>query len=226
MNDHKPGIPHDFLILFWTPVRGAEERWQPPVRLAPVAPRRTLAGFYISSPPCDVDGGGRYRCRVVPGLVWYQRRLAILLGAALDPRVTEVCVNHQRGRAKDDRTIGAVDISVGSGLHTGFEVSGRFRALPRGLVWNLKFVQWRPSGTLQPLAECAQRIVVGRPKVAYRPAAAAEEFPFGSPCVALGWQSTRGALPAEVIANGALRVGIEGIRRVSTSSPLCGAADE
>lgn len=209
---------HDFLTLFWTPIQKAAERWQPPVRLGAVAPKRTLSGFYITSVPAEL--GVHYRCQVVPGVVWYGRRLAILLGASLDPRATEVRVVVDRENGRRARSF---DIIVGGGLHARLEMNGRLRRLPQGLTLNLNFMQWKPSGNLVTLAECARAMVIGRPHATYLPPTTAEDFPFGTPCVVLGWRSARVSVLDGEFATGGFQVGIQGIRRVSDMSPLCGS---
>ena len=209
---------HDFLMLFWTPLDKAQARWQPPVSLCSVFPRWTLSGFYITAVPGE--GRPRYRCQVVPGVMWYERRLSILLGASLDPRVTDVGVTLQHRGPKAARTFG---ITVDGGAHTRLEMTGNLRRLPGGLTLNMNFTQWKPSGHLVALPECARGIVIGRPHMRYQPPTTAEDFPFGAACVALGWRSGRVRLPNEGLATGRLPIGIEGIRRVPDLSPMCGA---
>lgn len=212
------GTDHDFLTLFWTPIHKAEERWQPPVRLGSVVPRWTLSGFYVAALPGE--GGTRYRCQVVPGVVWYRRRLSILLGASLDPQTTQVQVVVDR---EDGRRARSFDIIVEGGLHTRLEMSGRLRHLPQGLTLNMMFMQWKPSGNLVTLPECARAMVIGRPHPTYLPPTTAEDFPFGTPCVALGWHSARVSVLEGEFATGGFQVGIQGIRRVPDMSPLCGS---
>jgi len=209
---------HDFLTLFWTPLDKAQARWQPPVSLCSVLPRWTLSGFYLTAVPGD--GRPRYRCQVVPGVMWYERRLSILLGASLDPRVTDVRVAVQHNGRKGARTFG---ITVDGGAHTRLEMTGNLRRLPEALTLNMNFMQWKPSGNLLALSECARGMVIGRPHMRYQPPTTAEDFPFGAACVALGWRSGRVSLPSEGLANGRLQIGIEGIRRVPDLSPMCGA---
>jgi hypothetical protein len=209
--------PHDFLTLFWTPLGKAQERWQPPVSLCAIVPRWTLSGFYITAVPAD--GEPRYRCQVVPGVMWYERRLSILLGASLDPRVTDVRVTVQRGR----KAARAFEITAGGGAHTRLQISGNLRRLPERLTLSMNFMQWKASGNLVALSECARGMVIGRPHMRYQPPTAAEDFPFGAACVALGWRSGRVSVPNEGLATGRLQIGIEGIRRVPDLAPLCGA---
>ena len=209
---------HDFLTLFWTPLDKAEERWQPPISLCAVLPRRTLSGFHITAVPGE--GGPRYRCQVVPGVMWYERRLAILLGARLDPRVTDVRVTVERQTWRGGRPFG---ITVDGGGHTRLEMTGSLRRLPARFTLSMHFMQWKPSGNLVALPECARSLVIGRPHMRYQPPTTAEDFPFGGACVALGWQSGRVSVAEEGLAAGGLQVGIEGIRRVPDLSPMCGA---
>jgi hypothetical protein len=218
VNGLTSGTNHDFLTLFWTPIQKAEQRWQPPVRLGSVVPRRTLSGFYIAALPGGGEHSGRYRCHVVPGVVWHRRRLAVLLGASLDPRATEVRVVTRRDSANRAR---AFDIVVEGGLHTRLEMSGRLRRLPEGLTLNMGFMQWKPSGNLAILPEYCRAMVIGRPRVAYRPPTTAGDFPFGAPCMALGWRSARVSVLNGEFATGGFQVGIQGIRRVPDVSPLC-----
>ncbi|MGD2063811.1 MAG: hypothetical protein PVF51_09565 [Nitrospirota bacterium] len=184
-----------------------------------MAPRRTLSGFYIASLPGG-EGETHYRCQVVPGVVWHKRRLSILLGASLDPRATEVRVVVDHDNGKRARSF---EIAVEGGLHTRLEMNARLRRLPPGLTMNMSFVQWKPSGNLVMLPEYARGIVIGRPHVTYLPPTTAEDFPFGTPCVALGWRSARVGLLNGEFATGGFQVGVQGIRRVPDMSPLCGS---
>ncbi len=203
----------DYLILFWTRVADAERRWRPPLSLVALAPRRTLSGLYLSAAPSV--GQAAYRCRVVPGVVRHDKRLAILLGASLSSGATDVHV----GVAPQRHGVGQFEISVTSGRQRCLEVDGRLHALPSRLSVPVNFVQWKPSGTLVTLPECAQEVALGRPHVQARPLKA--DLPFGSPFVVLGWGSSRvmdeeeGRLPAS------MRVSIEGIRRVTDATPAC-----
>jgi len=202
----------DYLILFWTRVADAERRWRPPLSLVALAPRRTLSGLYLST---SAVGGMPYRCRVVPGVVRHEGRLAVLLGAALSTGATDVRVGVERRR----RGIGRFQINVTSGRQRCMEVEGRLHALPSRLSVPVTFVQWKPSGALVTLPECAQEVALGRPHVQARPPKA--DLPFGAPFVVLGWGSSRvideeeGRLPAS------MRVSIEGIRRATDAAPAC-----
>ncbi len=198
----------DYLILFWTRVDEAERRWRPPLPLVAVAPHRTLSGLYLSTVPSG--GETAYRCRVVPGMVRHERRLAVLLGASLAAGATQVRV----GVAHQRRGVGPFEITVaGGGGRPWMEVQGRLHALPARVVIPMTLLQWRPSGALLPLPECAQEVAVGRPHVVTRPPAA--DLPFGSPFVVFAWGSTRvrdeeeGRLPAS------LGISVEGLHRLA-----------
>lgn len=203
----------DYLILFWTRVADAERRWRPPLSLVALAPRRTLSGLYLSAAPSV--GQTAYCCRVVPGVVRHHKRLAVLLGACLSSGSTDVHVEIERRR----HGIGRFEISVISGRQRCLEVNGRLHALPSRLSVPVNFVQWKPSGALVTLPECAQQVALGRPHLQARPPKA--DLPFGSPFVVLGWGSSRvvdeeeGRLPAS------MRVSIEGLRRVTDATPAC-----
>ena len=203
----------DYLILFWTRVADAERRWRPPLSLVALAPRRTLSGLYLSAAP-SADRT-TYRCRVVPGVVRHEGRLAVLLGASLSAGATQVRV----GVVGERRSIGRFEISVTSGRQRCLEVGGRLHALPPRLSIPVNFVQWKPSGALVTLPECAQEVALGRPHVQARPPV--EDLPFGAPFVVLGWGSSRvvdeeeGRLPAS------MRISTEGIRRATDAAPAC-----
>jgi len=203
----------DYLILFWTRVADAERRWRPPLSLVALAPRRTLSGLYLSAAP--TIGQAAYRCRVVPGMVRHGKRLAVLLGAVLSSGATDVRV----GVARQRRGVGQFEISVTSGRQRCFEMDGRLHALPARLSVPVNFVQWKPSGALVTLPECAQEVALGRPHVQAQPPKA--DLPFGAPFVVLGWGSSRVVDEGEGRLPASMRVSIEGIRRATDVAPAC-----
>ncbi|HBB40000.1 MAG: hypothetical protein COW73_07195 [Nitrospirae bacterium CG18_big_fil_WC_8_21_14_2_50_70_55] len=200
----------DYLVLFWTRLDDAERRWHPPVPLVALAPRRTLSGLYLSS-----AGESGYRCRVVPGVVRHDKRLAVLLGAALSAGATQVSV----GVAKPRRGVGRFEISVTHGHQRCLAVGGRLHALPARLAIPLTFLQWKPSGALVALPECAQEVAWGRPHLEARPPVT--DLPFGAPFVVVGWGSSRVASEAEGRLPVPLRISIEGIHRVAGPASAC-----
>jgi len=204
----------DYLILFWTRVSDAEQRWRPPLSLVALAPRRTLSGLYLSAAP-SADLATYRRCRVVPCVVRHEGRLAVLLGASLSAGATQVRV----GVAGQRRSVGRFEISVTSGRQRCLEVGGRLHALPSRLSIPINFVQWKPSGTLVTLPECAQEVALGRPHVQARPPVA--DLPFGVPFVVLGWGSSRVVDEEGRRLPASMRVSIEGIRRVVEPIPTC-----
>ncbi len=203
----------DYLILFWTRVADAERRWRPPLSLVALAPRRTLSGLYLSAAPSVSRAA--YRCRVVVGVVRQHKRLAVLLGASLSTGATDVHV----GTERRPHGVGRFEISVTSGRQRCLEVRGRLHALPSRLSMPVNFVQWKPSGTLVTLPECAQEVALGRPHVQTRPPKA--DLPFGTPFLVLGWGSSRVADEEEGRLPASMRISIEGIRRVSDAIPAC-----
>lgn len=209
----RDAVRRDYLILFWTRVDDAERRWHPPVPLVALAPRRTLSGLYLSAAP--TAGPMVYRCRVVPGLVRHDKRLAVLLGASLSAGATQVRIAVARQR----RGSGRFEISVTSGRQRCLEVGGRLHALPSRLSIPLTFLQWKPSGALVTLPECSQEVALGRPHVQARPPLA--DLPFGTPFVVAGWVSSRVVGEEEGMLPASLRVSIEGIRRVGGPAAQC-----